>query len=239
MAQSKFWRLNPAALPTLAMHGQCAITHPAELIQRLRPGHGIVLASWDETAQLGRVERLGITTAINSVVSEATVEWRPADFSLRPNPAGRRYWTQPSPYFNFAKPVAERYALEDLFAENIPEMEGMVFGAAPSPRITASRPSSSPTAGFVYVIKSPYGFKIGKTVNMRDRTRLFSVKLPFPISIEHYAMFDDYSQAERNFHQIFHAKRLEGEWFNLDDRDLATIRTYGKKVEVAGLTVGS
>ncbi|MEB0028940.1 hypothetical protein QN375_24765 [Pseudomonas sp. MH9.2] len=58
------------------------------------------------------------------------------------------------------------------------------------------------------MIRSDHGFKIGKTVNMKNRTRLFEAKLLFPISIAHYAWFDDYSHAERSFHSTYHAKLL-------------------------------
>lgn len=91
------------------------------------------------------------------------------------------------------------------------------------------------TGGYVYLVRSQYGVKIGKSVNVKSRTRLFEVKLPFPISVEHYAWFDDYSYAERDLHRKFHAKRLEGEWFDLSKEDVAHIMTLGKSVPVAGL----
>lgn len=77
--------------------------------------------------------------------------------------------------------------------------------------------------GFVYLIKSPYGHKIGKTKNMKQRSQLFSVKLPFPIEILRYGWFDDYSLAEAQFHREYAHKRLEGEWFNLNEAEIAAI----------------
>jgi hypothetical protein len=85
--------------------------------------------------------------------------------------------------------------------------------------------SVSDDPGYVYVVRSPYGFKIGKARRWRERTQLFHVKLPFPISVEMTGWFSNYSVAERNFHRRFHAKRLEGEWFDLSDVDLAQIRS--------------
>lgn len=84
--------------------------------------------------------------------------------------------------------------------------------------------------GHVYVIRSPYGYKIGKTRTLRDRTRLFAVKLPFPIEVVMTGWFADHSLAERNFHRQFADKRLEGEWFDLTDSDLELLR--------AGLSTG-
>lgn len=87
----------------------------------------------------------------------------------------------------------------------------------------------------MYVIRSEHGYKIGKTVNLKARTRLFEIKLPFPIQLEHYARFDDYCSAEQHFHRMFHAKRKEGEWFALEAADIAVIKTFGKAVPVHGL----
>lgn len=161
----------------------------------------------------------------------AKISWQEAEISLKPNPGGRQFWRKP--YFGFAKDVVSRYMLDDLFAEHFPEYGSMEFGRAiPS---DGSRYSNEPTVGYVYVIRSEYGFKIGKTVNIKQRTRLFEVKLPFPITVEHYARFEDYSEAERFFHQRFYSQRLEGEWFDLSDDDLAYIKDQGESVSVEGL----
>ncbi|WP_323745073.1 GIY-YIG nuclease family protein [Noviherbaspirillum malthae] len=84
-------------------------------------------------------------------------------------------------------------------------------------------------------MRSQYGVKIGKSVDVRSRTRLFAVKLPFPTTVEHYAWFDDYSFAERDLHRKYHSKRLEGEWFDLSLDDVAHIKTLGRSVPVVGL----
>ena len=57
---------------------------------------------------------------------------------------------------------------------------------------------------------------------------LFGVKLPFPIEVLHYAWFENHSKAERDLHMRFASKRLEGEWFNLDDTDIRYIRGLGE-----------
>jgi hypothetical protein len=86
----------------------------------------------------------------------------------------------------------------------------------------------NPTIGFVYLIWSQYGYKIGKAVSVKNRTKLFEVKLPFPIRIENYAKFSDYTQAERSLHLYFQDKRMEGEWFSLTEDDVAFIKTLGE-----------
>lgn len=118
-------------------------------------------------------------------------------------------------------------SLADLFAERFPDLEGATFSSARASNVSRRIPSAV-TPGYVYLIRSPYGFKIGKTVNIKSRTRLFEVKLPFPISVEHYSWFEDYSTAERQLHDTFHNKRLEGEWFDLSPHDIAHIKTLGR-----------
>ncbi|MGV8864545.1 MAG: GIY-YIG nuclease family protein [Pseudomonas sp.] len=196
-----------------------------------------MLARWDASSQVGRVEALGVVVTLSANCSVVDVQWRTAEIALRPHPTGRRYWADAKGWFGFAPDVVTRYGLLDLYAEYFPDLNGFDFPAPPAPVPAARSVTSSSSAipGFVYVIRSDYGFKIGKTVNMKNRTRLFEVKLPFAISVEHYAWFDDYSHAERSFHMQYHAKRLEGEWFDLNPADIAHIKTRGKAVTVVGL----
>jgi hypothetical protein len=223
--------LNPAVFPEGAARPPPVLDQPADFVNELRARHGIVAGTWDASARLGRVSWLGVVR--RSVGTGKEVEWRAVEIPLRPNPTGCTHWAKVKPYFEFKEPVRSRYMLDDLFAEHFPELGERVLGRnVPE---SSPRPSASPTGGFVYVIKSDYGYKIGKTVNLKDRTRLFSVKLPFPISIEHYAWFEDYSAAERDFHRRFHDKRLEGEWFDLSSQDLSTIKSIGEHVAVPGL----
>jgi hypothetical protein len=230
---SKYWRLRPTA-ESGAESGESVVT-PREFLQDANPRHGVLLASWDPGALLGRVTSLGVIRQIAPDFGSAQIDWKDAEICLRPNPTGRRWWTQSKPYFAFAKDVAVRYALDDLFAEHFSEYVDLDFGTSPRAAAGSPRPSASPTGGYIYVIRSPHDFKIGKTVNLKQRTRLFEVKLPFKNSLEHYAWFDDYTHAERLFHLRFHDKRLEGEWFELSPTDLAEIKNQGTAVAVEGL----
>lgn len=228
----KFFRMDPAALKEAAAEEKSLITGPVDFIAVLRPRFGVVLASWDQSAQLGIASRLGVVLRV--APEGAKVQWAPVDLRYRPNSSGRRFWTQAKPFFGFATDVAQRYMLASTFAEHFPDIS--VPAARSSLRVaTEPRPSDSPKGGYVYLVRSPYGVKIGKSVNVKSRTRLFEVKLPFPITVEHYAWFDDYSFAERDLHRQYHAKRLEGEWFALSPADIATIKTLGMPVSIQNL----
>jgi len=241
----QYYRLNPLAAELgIITETRTWLENPPSLSQKVRPGDGIVLAGWSASSENGIVEALGTVIGLSDTRTAAEVLWRPVDITLRPNPQGRRWWTQEKPWFAFADAVIARYGLDDLFAEHFPDLNGLALGVPPPPRLgggasnmSQTATSRPPTPGFVYVIRSDYGYKIGKTVNLKDRTRLFAVKLPFPISIEHYAWFDDYTQAERSLHLTYQSKRLEGEWFDLAPADLAAIKALGARVDVEGVSM--
>ena len=72
--------------------------------------------------------------------------------------------------------------------------------------------------GFVYLIKSKDGYKIGKTFNIHGR-RIFSVNIPFLYHIEKLIISKHYEIIERNLHIIF-GKEKNHEWFDLSQNDL-------------------
>lgn len=236
MIIKNYWLLAASSLPSgFLPFEQDTLPGPPEFIRRLRSGEGIALGIWNDQEQIGRVSALGV--CLDAKESGARIDWREVDFTLKPNPSGRTHWRS-KPFFGFADSVVERYGLADLFAERFPDLDEYTFASPTSrPGITRRLPTIA-TPGYVYLIKSPFGFKIGKTVNMKSRTRLFEVKLPFQIRVEHFAWFENYSDAERLQHDKFRSKRLEGEWFDLDEADIAFIRTLGKAAtpeEIQGL----
>jgi len=233
MGIRKYWRLSPTAIPhRSSIFVDPCLRGPLELLARLSSRDAIVLATWDAAALLGRVSALGIVTKVEPTSTD--IDWREVDIFLRPNPAGRIHWARKQ-YFGFAKDVIARYMLADLFAERFPDMDELEFAPNTRPRAIARHLPTIAIPGYVYVIRSEYGYKIGKTVNLRARSRLFEVKLPFAITLEHYAWFDDYTTAERDFHETFRAKRKEGEWFDLSPSDLAHIRAFGRAVLIEEL----
>lgn len=105
----KFIRIAPPALTERDADGDSMITGPADFVAALKPHYGVVVASWDESAQLGMASRLGVVLRQTSM--RAVVKWMPADLQYRPSPSGRRFWGQAEPFFAFAADVAERYLL--------------------------------------------------------------------------------------------------------------------------------
>ncbi|GGB73446.1 GIY-YIG nuclease family protein [Shewanella inventionis] len=232
---SNFWRLSTNEVEINNILVGKVLSVPEDMLVKLRKEHCIILADWLDNDLLGHTLAFCIVKSIDFNTYKVEVETLPFDVSLRPSPSGRRFW-QDRPFFKFAPEVVKRYMLNDLFAECFSELGqtefGKVVGSTPS---TRTHSSSNPIKGFVYVIESQYGYKIGKTVNIKNRTQLFSVKLPFSIMLIHYAEFEDYSLAERQMHLNFADKRLEGEWFDLDMSDIEYIKTLGVAQPLFGL----
>ena len=232
---NNFWRLPATSSEDVeGMLNEGNLVAPDELFSKLRPKHGILLANWDESELVGNVLAFGVVQSVNIPEHSAVVSWRSSDVTLRPNPGGRQFWRS-KPFFKFAKDVSIRYMLDDLFAEHFPELEEMEFGEATGIVRPPAERQYQETPGYVYLIESEYGYKIGKTVNIKSRTRLFEVKLPFPIKLLNYSWFENYSKAERDLHMKFAHKRQEGEWFGLDSEDIEYIKNQGTQVPVAGL----
>lgn len=196
---------------------------PPEILMRLRPGEGILIGTWDEDAQVGTVNGLAVVTSLDIPQGRAGIEFTESEITLKPNPSGRRWWR--NPHFKFAETVRQRYMLDDIFAEHFPgyaDMDLTPLRHPPSPK----EKNYLQIAGYIYVLKSEYGYKIGKTVNLKDRIRLFGVKLPFKFDLIVTGQVENYSKAEAELHKQFAEKRLDGEWFALNPKDIEQIRCY-------------
>lgn len=87
--------------------------------------------------------------------------------------------------------------------------------------------------GFVYLIQQVNGqhFKIGKSKDPDKRMSLFEVKLPFPIERICAIETDDMNELERELHETFANKRVDGEWFALDTEDVEYIKSLAGGAE--------
>lgn len=83
--------------------------------------------------------------------------------------------------------------------------------------------------GYVYLIESSTGnYKIGRTVNPDNRMATFSVKLPFEIEYTCLIKCDDMYQMERDLHNRFQHRHVNGEWFKLSPEDVNYIKGLAK-----------
>ncbi|MCW5640959.1 MAG: GIY-YIG nuclease family protein [Rhodoferax sp.] len=243
LTPSKYWRV-PCDL-TIEVPEPCKeFTLPAALTKQSSPparGHGITIAAYDEAATAGLLRWVGIITG--GAGESRTVEWRPTDAEIWVDtPAGRGFWK--SGAFGFAKTKTAGYGLNELWTEHFEGLELRDHSptqrrpvgprASRSSNISPERlnpievigePTSGTKAGVVYVLKSAYGYKVGRTRNVPARMRAFGVHLPIIYTIPLCAWFDDCHEAETRYHQIFASKRINGEWFDLTEQDLHQIRS--------------
>lgn len=79
--------------------------------------------------------------------------------------------------------------------------------------------------GYVYVLRSASGeYKIGRAKNPADRLKTFGVQLPFKVAYELVISSDDYKLFEAQLHERFVSKRTAGEWFDLTQDDIESLR---------------
>lgn len=78
------------------------------------------------------------------------------------------------------------------------------------------KPKKKRTRGYVYLAKDENNlYKIGKTKSPQKRLAALSLNLKKDITLVHTIVTDDYTQLERDFHNMFDGLRVHGEWFAL------------------------
>lgn len=88
--------------------------------------------------------------------------------------------------------------------------------------------AQNPKPGIVYLLQDAevtYYCKIGRTTNPKERITQFDIKLPFRVKVLHTIVCRDCVSAEKELHARYAEKRVRGEWFNLTDGDIQTIRS--------------
>ena len=78
-------------------------------------------------------------------------------------------------------------------------------------------------------------FQLMQTCQRNGLIVLFQPVRRFPRKLLPEIQFDDYTGAERKLHDMFASKRLEGEWFDLNEEDIQTIKSFGKQMPLDGL----
>lgn len=96
----------------------------------------------------------------------------------------------------------------------------------PKPREPKKKQGRTPVAGYVYLLQSPTGhYKIGCTSNPHNRAKTFGIQLPFEVEFLALIYFEDMYALEAEMHEEFAHKRVNGEWFALDDADVEYIKS--------------
>lgn len=87
------------------------------------------------------------------------------------------------------------------------------------------------TVGFVYLVKMGEHYKIGISIYPDVRLKEFT-QLPHPLEKILAIRVRDYKYCEEELHKIFAKKRVRGEWFSLEEKDIAFVKDYLQKRKV-------
>jgi len=79
--------------------------------------------------------------------------------------------------------------------------------------------------GWIYVLQADQYYKIGQTVDLDRRLTQIVPQLPFPAELAHTFHTSDMNATETALHEKFADKRTHGEWFRLDEDDIAWLKS--------------
>ncbi len=83
---------------------------------------------------------------------------------------------------------------------------------------------------YVYLLHSKHGTKIGRSYNPEIRSRLIGTEVPFKIDKTEIFNVKNMSETERYLHKEYSEYRLNGEWFDLSENKINSIRDYVKSI---------
>ncbi|MGH7563041.1 MAG: GIY-YIG nuclease family protein [Gemmatimonadota bacterium] len=85
-------------------------------------------------------------------------------------------------------------------------------------------PSSTPTIGSVYLIKSGQFYKVGRSNEVGRRSYELAIQLPEEVKLIHEIRTDDPTGIEGYWHRRFSDRRKKGEWFDLSADDVRAFK---------------
>lgn len=119
-------------------------------------------------------------------------------------------------FFGYVRQWYDSMSDEDIDLYNrLLEFENLICVDVKSINSKDARP------GYVYFIKAETGqYKVGRTKNVPDRMNFFGVKLPFEFELILTLPVVDMYSAEKVLHDLWKSRRVNGEWFDLEDHQV-------------------
>lgn len=85
-------------------------------------------------------------------------------------------------------------------------------------------------SGHIYIMECGGKYKIGNSKNVEKRKKQLDNR-PFPVSIIYKSpVIEEVYDIETMLHDVYKAKRISGEWFDLTDEDITEIKNYLEEV---------
>lgn len=85
------------------------------------------------------------------------------------------------------------------------------------PKSKARRVERTSNKECIYLIESDGCYKIGKTKDVKKRSKTIKLLLPKKSKLLTYAFVENYHEVEKAMHEKFDHLRLNGEWFDLGE----------------------
>jgi Meiotically up-regulated gene 113 len=124
---------------------------------------------------------------------------------------------------DFVSKISE-YAMEKGY-NDIVELCKVIVGSYKKEKDTDDIDTGQ-ALGEVYLFKSGRYYKIGKTNDTVRRGNELRIQLPEKMDLIHSIKTDDPSGIEAYWHRRFEAKRMNGEWFDLNSADIKAFKRW-------------
>jgi len=103
-----------------------------------------------------------------------------------------------------------------------------------------NKPFDGDKDGFLYVLylrdsAGEYFYKIGLAKDLKRRVKEHQTSSPFKIYIAISYYVEDMREEEKELHNIFDDKRILGEWFSLNKKDLEKIKERSLRILIDGI----
>ena len=231
VATVKYWVIDTGAFHEAEGDEPGQYRDLGNLAYHLTVGDGVLRARYDTVARRAHMDAVGRIESVNPEAGVATVDWRPAGFEITPGPNGRRYWEQ-NPYFILNAKRARTYELPAKFVDAFGDPDWLSHKIAEGFPIRNAKDGRLPSLvvqeGFVYLMQWEDEYKIGKAVDVERRQKRIARELKRDITVLHRIFSTDYTRAESDLHRKYDDKCLHGEWFALDDEDVAWLMSIDR-----------
>lgn len=85
----------------------------------------------------------------------------------------------------------------------------------------------------VYILRCLDFYKIGKSKNIKKRLQILKIGNPFALELIFFIPSSDANNLEKFFHEIFEEKKVQGEWFMLNEEDVKSFSNMKNAIHCA------
>lgn len=78
--------------------------------------------------------------------------------------------------------------------------------------------------GWVYILKSEGLYKIGRTLNPKQRIKSYRTQNPYGTEVVIMERVEEYLRTEAAMLRMFEGKKVKGEWFRLTRHDIEELK---------------